>query len=53
MKAAFTYWKNGDFFIGYLDEYPEYQTQGESLADLEAHLLDLYADLSPPQMPTP
>jgi len=46
MKAAFTYWKHGDFFLGYLDEYPEYQTQGESLEDLKEHLLDLYKDLS-------
>ena len=46
MKAAFTYWKRGDFFLGYLDEYPEYQTQGESLEDRKEHLLDLYKDLS-------
>jgi hypothetical protein len=46
MKAAFTYWKNGDFFLGYLDEYAEYKTQGESLEDLKDHLLDLYKDLA-------
>ena len=46
MKAAFTYWKHGDFVLGYLDEYPEYQTQGESLEDRKEHLLDLYKDLS-------
>jgi len=51
MKAAFTYWKHGDFFLGYLDEYPEYQTQGESLEDLKEHLLDLYKDLSSDAIP--
>jgi len=51
MKISFTYWKNGDFFLGYLDEYPEYRTQGESLEDLKEHLLDLYKDLSTDAIP--
>ena len=51
MNAAITYWKHGDFFLGYLDESPEYQTQGESLEDLKEHLLDLYKDLSSDAIP--
>ena len=51
MKATFTYWQDGDFFLGYLDEYPDYETQGESLDDLKAHLLDLYKDLSTDAIP--
>ena len=51
MTAAFTYWKDGDFFLGYLDAFPEYQTQGETLDDLKAHLLDLYHDLSTDAIP--
>jgi hypothetical protein len=51
MKATFTYWKDGDHFLGYLDEYPEYETQGESLEDLKEHLLDLYKDLSTDAIP--
>ena len=46
MKASFTYWKDGDHFIGHLDDYPDYETQGESLDDLKEHLLDLENDLS-------
>ena len=27
MKTAkFTYWQEGDYFLGFLNEYPEYQT---------------------------
>jgi hypothetical protein len=51
MKTKFTWWKDGDHFLGYLDEYPDYQTQGESLEDLKAHLLDLYKDLSTDAIP--
>ena len=46
MKTAFTYWKSGDFYVGFLDEYSDYQTQGETLEDLKEHLLDLYQTLS-------
>ena len=38
-------WQDGDAWLGYLQEYPDYWTQGESLDDLKAHLTDLYADL--------
>ncbi len=51
MKTSFTYWQDGVWFIGYLDEYPDYQTQGESLEDLKEHLLDLYQDLSTDAVP--
>jgi len=33
-------------WLGYLDQYPDYMTQGTSLDDLKEHLLDLYKDLS-------
>ena len=51
MKTKFTWWKDGDHFLGYLDEYPDYHTQGESLDDLKLHLLDLYKDLSTDAIP--
>ena len=42
---GFTYWQDGKDWLGYLDELPDYVTQGESLADLKEHLLDLRQDL--------
>jgi hypothetical protein len=33
-------------WIGYLQDYPDYWTQGESLDDLKDHLWDLYDDLT-------
>jgi hypothetical protein len=44
--AGFTYWQDGEMWLGYLDQYPDYITQGTSLQDLKEHLLDLYKDLS-------
>ena len=43
---GFNYWKEDDFWIGYLDEWPDYLTQGTSLEDLKIHLMDLFKDLS-------
>jgi hypothetical protein len=38
-------WQEGEAWLGYLQDYPDYRTQGENLDDLKAHLSDLYADL--------
>jgi hypothetical protein len=43
---AFTYWQDGNAWLGHLEESPDYLTQGESLENLKAHLLSLYRDLS-------
>jgi predicted RNase H-like HicB family nuclease len=39
-------WEEDGAWIGYLQDYPDYWTQGDSLEDLKEHLNDLYADLS-------
>ena len=49
--SAFTYWQDGDAWLGFLDEFPDYLTQGESLDDLKAHLADLYRDLTSGEIP--
>ncbi|WP_366918663.1 type II toxin-antitoxin system HicB family antitoxin [Acaryochloris sp. IP29b_bin.148] len=43
-KTNYAYWQDGK--LGYLDEYPDYWTQGESEAELRENLLDIYRDLS-------
>lgn len=42
----YVYWQEEDAWLGYLQDYPDYWTQGETLADLEEHLRDLYADIT-------
>ena len=46
MAIGFTFWQDGGVWLGYLDQYPDYVTQGTSLEDLKEHLTDLYKDLS-------
>ncbi len=43
MKAKVTYWLESDGrYLGYLNDFPDHWTQGESLEDLKAHLRDLF-----------
>jgi len=42
MKLKYTYEMEGNFLVGYLDDYPEHPTQGENLKDFEENLLDIY-----------
>lgn len=43
--TGFVYWQDGNFWLGYLEEYPDYMTQGESLKELKANLADIYNTL--------
>ena len=47
----FTYWQDGSFWVGYLDEFPDYMTQGESLEELKENLADLHRDLTSGEIP--
>ena len=44
--TQFVYWEEDGAWLGYLHEYPDYWTQGETLDDLKDHLRDLYADIT-------
>jgi len=41
----------GRAWRGYLQDYPDYWTQGESVDDLKEHLRDLYLDIHSGQLP--
>jgi predicted RNase H-like HicB family nuclease len=45
-KLEYTYWKDGEFFLGYLNDYPDHMTQGKTLKELEEMLKSLYKDFS-------
>jgi hypothetical protein len=45
------YWEEDGAWIGYLQEYPDYWTQGETLEDLKEHLQDLHCDLTSGEIP--
>jgi len=37
--------------LGYLEEYPDYMTQGETLEELQLNLKDLYQELTSGNIP--
>ena len=41
----YTFWKDGEFFIGHLNRYPDYETQALSKNELVANLKDLLKDI--------
>jgi len=45
-KQKYVYWKEDDAWLGYLDEFPDYWTQGETEGDLREYLADLYKELT-------
>lgn len=49
--VKYVHWQDDDAWLGYLQDYPDYWTQGDTLADLIEHLLDLYHDLSGGHIP--
>lgn len=49
--VRYVHWQEDDAWLGYLEEYPDYWTQGETLDDLLEHLKDLYLDLSGGKIP--
>ncbi len=49
--VKFTFWQDGEFFIGFLNEYPDYQTQGMHKEELAENLKDLLNDLESGHVP--
>jgi len=47
----YIYWQDDDMWLGYLEEYPDYWTQGETIAELEENLRDIYNELSSGDIP--
>ncbi len=47
----YSYWQDEDMWLGYLEEYPDYWTQGETLTELEENLRDLYREFASGNIP--
>ena len=47
----YVYWQDQGFWLGYLEEFPDYLTQDVSWEDLQDHLRDLYQDLTSGEIP--
>ena len=47
----YTIWQDGEFFIGFWNEYPDYQTQAYSKEELLENLKSLIEDLESGEVP--
>lgn len=45
------YYQEGDVWVGWLEDYPDYRTQGYSIGELEEHLKDILEELSGGSIP--
>jgi hypothetical protein len=50
-RKRYIYWQEDDMWLGYLEEYPDYWTQGETLEELEENLRDIYNDINSGNIP--
>ena len=51
MREKYVYWKDEDMWLGYLEAYPDYMTQGETMEELEENLRDIYKELTGGNIP--
>jgi predicted RNase H-like HicB family nuclease len=47
----FIYYQEDEMWIGWLEEYPDYRTQGETLEELKDNLKDIYDELNSGSIP--
>lgn len=52
MRAIkYIYWQDEDMWLGYLEEHPDYWTQGETIGELKENLRDVYQELTGGNIP--
>ena len=47
----YVYWQEEDMWMGHLEEYPDYMTQGETLEELQENLKDIYEEVTSGTIP--
>jgi predicted RNase H-like HicB family nuclease len=51
-KKKYVYWKDVEMWLGYLAEYPDYMTQGQTIEELKDNLRDIFKDLEGGKIPS-
>jgi predicted RNase H-like HicB family nuclease len=52
MKTVrYVHWQDEDVWLGYIEEFPDYMTQGETLEELQENLKDICEDLTGGKIP--
>jgi len=50
-SQRFVYYEDEGVFVGWLEEYPDYRTQGATLDELKEHLRELFKDVCSGEIP--
>jgi predicted RNase H-like HicB family nuclease len=50
-KLKYIFWQDDGMWLGYLEDYPDYMTQGESIEELQDNLKDIYKELTSGTIP--
>ena len=50
-KVSFTFWRDGKYYLGFLNQYPDYQTQATTKSELTENLTELLKDIESREVP--
>ncbi|ADJ26706.1 conserved hypothetical protein [Dehalogenimonas lykanthroporepellens BL-DC-9] len=50
-KIKFVYFQDDGMFIGWLEDFPDYKTQGQSLDELKGNLRDIFDEIDSGRIP--
>ena len=50
-KKRFVYYQEDNMWVGWLEEFPDYRTQGETLEELKDNLQDIYEEITSGRIP--
>jgi len=51
-REKYVFWQDDDMWLGYLNEYSDYMTQGETLEELKKNLKDIFNELNSGNIPS-
>ena len=50
-KVSFTYWRDGEHYLGFLNQYPDYRTQATTKSELTENLTELLKNIESEEVP--
>ena len=50
-KVKYVYYIEDEYYIGFLEEFPDYRTQGENIEELKRNLTEIHNDLTSGEIP--
>jgi predicted RNase H-like HicB family nuclease len=50
-KIKYVYFQENDAWVGWLETYPDYKSQGNTLEELEVNLRDIYQEINTGNIP--